>query len=149
MEYLKIRNTQEGLKLAECLIGSNCDNGFFHEFSRHKFEGVRNTGRVENSSFNFRENDGCAYDSPDVIMPVDSIVLNCFKCMEHQIPVLRNDCSKNTGTLQRFKREGTIGFFTMITHSGCEYIDESKAFSLDLERIKEINGVEVVFKESE
>jgi|3_EtaG_2_1085321.scaffolds.fasta_scaffold03516_13 hypothetical protein len=87
MEYLKLTNTKECLKLAECLVGSDT----FKVFNMEPYEVQGELLGVCGNDFLIRDSgDECDYGflSEFVFISVESIKLNSFKCCEHSIPVV-------------------------------------------------------------
>lgn len=151
MKYLKLTNTEECLKLAECLVGSECytDIGILDlSLGGYSLDGVHYCP----DDCEWESNEFLLFDethrnfSKHILVPLESIKLNPFKAMQYEIPVVRNDSMKNRGVLQRFKRQYAVEWFTLITEKGAEFIDNAKAFELDLDKIEEFDGAEIINK---
>jgi len=87
MKYLKLTNTKECLKLAECLIGSDT----FKVIDMVPYESQGELLGVCGDNFLIRESSeetDYGFVNSFVMIPMDSIKLNPFKCCEHSIPVI-------------------------------------------------------------
>jgi hypothetical protein len=78
-KYLKLTNTEKCLELAECLVGSKC----VAKWPAHLASDSRLLG-VGDNYFLF-ELHGTAGNCDTVEIPLDTLKLNPFKCMEHKI----------------------------------------------------------------
>jgi len=148
LKYLKLTNNEKCLQLASCLIGSHCDDVATGNFHKYVLEGVRDTGRKENSCFNIRENDGCGYDAGVLIIPLDDIKLNPFVVMSTDIRI--NCVFKGQHNISRY-REYNYGRWTQEVWQGREellnHINQGSEFSLDLQNLPD--GATVVEMDGE
>ena len=79
MKYLKLTNTPECLKMAECLLNSSCESGMLKSGT---LLGV-------NKMFAVTHNGGVIHGfwRDEILLPLETLKINPYKCMEHEIVV--------------------------------------------------------------
>lgn len=93
MKYLKLTNTPECLKLAECLVGSPCTLSEFGLNEDHEclIVGVSCYGTAPDNPFLGEDlitnPDHTGWFGNEIILPLETLKLNPFKCMEYGVSV--------------------------------------------------------------
>lgn len=82
MKCLELTYTTECLKLAQCLVGSKTDNEWFNqELHGSDYNGFWITDASDDDTW-------ISMGEEKVVLPVEKLKLNPFKCCEHSIPVI-------------------------------------------------------------
>jgi len=87
MEFLKLSNTEECLKLAECLIGSPC----FYPKTTHGINLYGSDLKYGFATNPYMDTSSLRWRNGTLWLPLETIKLNPFKCMEHGVKVIVND----------------------------------------------------------
>ncbi len=83
MKYLKLTNTDECLKLAECLIGSEC----FYPATQHSVTLYGSDLKYGFATNPYMDTSSLRWWRGALLLPLDTLKLNLFKCMEHRIHI--------------------------------------------------------------
>jgi hypothetical protein len=136
MKYLKLTNSEECLKLAECLVGSRTNAVFFMQFLH---------GSDQNGFWVTDAGDDDYWIDvgiDKILLPLDTLKLNPFKCMEHGIEIVQIDKSKKIVQLGNIIKidlvEDLITYSNSVFGEHCESpVNFLDYLSLDLENLPE------------
>jgi hypothetical protein len=129
-KYLKLTNTEKCLELAECLVGSKVKTDCGIDILKY-WDGYYQV--IFDPRANIKSEDSFINE---ILLPLDTLKLNPFKCMEHKIPVKRKDGCRDNGRITMYReRSDSHPYDEFMISGGGGFRNDN--FTLDLNNLPE------------